>query len=134
MKDVAEKKGSSDSDTVRTLKGLVRRSEAKATCRFVGIPDSNVHFLDLPFYETGEVKKKPLGQEDIDIVANLIEDVKPHQVFAACDIADPHGTHKVCLDILFINFRKSMFLCVSQKARSKSKFELFFYIFLILSF
>jgi glucosamine-6-phosphate deaminase len=97
------KKHSNDSDTaeVRTIKGLIRRSEAKATCRFVGVEDENVHFLDLPFYETGEVKKKPLGQEDIDIVAALIEEIKPHQVFAAGDLADPHGTHKVCLDAIF---------------------------------
>lgn len=97
------KKHSNDSDTaeVRTIKGLIRRSEAKATCRFVEVEDKNVHFLDLPFYETGEVKKKPLGQEDIDIVAALIEEIKPHQVFAAGDLADPHGTHKVCLDAIF---------------------------------
>jgi len=97
------KNKSHDSDTteVRAIKGLIRRSEAKATCRFVGVEDKNIHFLDMPFYETGEVKKNPLGKEDIDIVAALIEEIKPQQIFAAGDLADPHGTHKVCLDAIF---------------------------------
>lgn len=90
-----------DSAAVRYVKGLIRRGEAKATCRFVGIPDENVHFLDMPFYETGRIEKKPLGEDDINVVANLIEEVKPHQVYAAGDLADPHGTHKVCLDAIF---------------------------------
>ncbi len=101
ISDITSKDGSKDSEKVRTIKGLIRRSEAKATCRFVGVPEKNIHFLDLPFYETGEVKKKPLGKEDIAIVAKLIEDIKPHQIFAAGDLADPHGTHKVCLDAIF---------------------------------
>src|SRR5690606_15788569 len=82
-----------DSEDVRKVKGLIRRGEAKATCRFVGIPDSNVHFLDMPFYETGKVQKNPIGQADIDVVADVIENVKPHQIYAAGDLADPHGTH-----------------------------------------
>lgn len=90
-----------DSAAVRYVKGLIRRGEAKATCRFVGIPEENVHFLDMPFYETGRIEKKPLGEDDINVVANLIEEVKPHQVYAAGDLADPHGTHKVCLDAIF---------------------------------
>ena len=89
-----------DSPEVRKVKGLIRRGEAKATSRFVGIPDENVHFLDLPFYETGKVQKNPIGQADIDIVANLIDTIKPHQIFAAGDFADPHGTHKVCWDAI----------------------------------
>ena len=101
ISDITSKGGAKDSEKVRTLKGLIRRSEAKATCRFVGVPEQNIHFLDLPFYETGEVKKKPLGKEDVDIVAKVIEDIKPHQIFAAGDLADPHGTHKVCLDAIF---------------------------------
>ena len=72
-----------------------------AATRFLDVPDENVHFLDLPFYETGTIKKNPLGQEDIDIVANLIATIKPHQIYAAGDLADPHGTHKVCLDAIF---------------------------------
>lgn len=90
-----------DNNEVRYVKGLIRRGEAKATCRFVGVPDENVHFLDMPFYETGRIQKKPLGEGDINVVAKLIEEVKPHQIFAAGDLADPHGTHKVCLDAIF---------------------------------
>ncbi len=90
-----------DSLEVRHVKGLIRMGEAKNTCRFVGIPVGNAHFLHMPFYETGTVKKNPLGKADIDIVKNLIEEIKPHQIYAAGDLADPHGTHKVCLDAIF---------------------------------
>ncbi len=90
-----------DTDAVRYVKGIIRRGEAKATCRFVGIPEKNVHFMDMSFYETGRIEKKPLGADDVAVVANLIESIKPHQVYAAGDLADPHGTHKVCLDAIF---------------------------------
>jgi glucosamine-6-phosphate deaminase len=101
-KILAEKKDSdTDAEEVRFVKGLIRRSEAKATCRFVGIPDANIHFLDLPFYETGRIEKNPIGKADIEIVAALIDKIQPHQVYAAGDLADPHGTHKVCLDAIF---------------------------------
>ena len=93
--------GSMDSDEVRQMKTLIRRGEAKAACRFVGIPDQNVHFLDLPFYETGVVKKNPVGDEDVQIVADLLRTIKPHQIYAAGDLSDPHGTHRVCLDAIF---------------------------------
>ena len=87
-----------DIDIFRKVKGLIRRGEAKATCKFVGIPQENIHFLDLPFYETGTVQKNPLGETDIQIIENIITEIKPHQIYAAGDLADPHGTHKVCLD------------------------------------
>ena len=90
-----------DSMEVRKLKGLIRRRESHAAVRYIGLKDENVHFLDLPFYETGQVKKNPLGQVDIDIVAEIIAKIKPHQVFAAGDLADPHGTHEVCLNAIF---------------------------------
>lgn len=96
-----KKNGEPDSEALRTVKGLIRKGEARNTCRFVGVPVERVHFLDLPFYETGTVEKKPIGPEDVAIIASLIETVKPHQVFAAGDLADPHGTHKVCLDGIF---------------------------------
>ena len=86
---------------VRTVKGLIRRGEAIAGARFCGVPDQQIHFLNLPFYESGKNKKFPLGQEDIDITKQLIQEVRPHQIFAAGDLADPHGTHKVCLDAVF---------------------------------
>jgi glucosamine-6-phosphate deaminase len=93
--------GQSDSDEVRKLKGLIRRRESYAATRYIGLKDENTHFLDLPFYETGMVQKKPLGPEDIAIVKEIIERIKPHQVFAAGDLADPHGTHEVCLNAIF---------------------------------
>ena len=67
----------------------------------MGILDENIHFLNLPFYETGTIEKKPIGEEDIQIIASLIQHIKPHQIYAAGDLADPHGTHKVCLDGIF---------------------------------
>ena len=90
-----------DSLEVRKLKGYIRRSESYAATRYMGLSDKNVHFLDLPFYETGAIKKNNLSQADVDIVSHLIEEIKPHQIFAAGDLADPHGTHKVCLDAVF---------------------------------
>jgi glucosamine-6-phosphate deaminase len=96
-----KKSGEKDTEEVRFVKGLIRKGEARNTCRYVGVPDANVHFLNLPFYETGTVKKNPIGPEDIRIIADLISDIKPHQIFAAGDLADPHGTHKVCLDAIF---------------------------------
>ncbi|TCN58648.1 glucosamine-6-phosphate deaminase [Flavobacterium circumlabens] len=86
---------------VRKLKGLIRRSESLAATRYLGLPDSNVNFLDLPFYETGTVKKNNLSEADIEIMCDIIERIQPHQIYAAGDLADPHGTHKVCLDSLF---------------------------------
>ncbi|TPG36175.1 glucosamine-6-phosphate deaminase [Flavobacterium pectinovorum] len=90
-----------DSLEVRKLKGVIRRSESVAATRYLDVPDSNVNFLDLPFYETGTVKKNNLGEADIQIMCDIIERIKPHQIYAAGDLADPHGTHKVCLDSLF---------------------------------
>ncbi len=90
-----------DLDGLRKLKGLIRRNEAKAGCKYCGVADSNIHFMNLPFYETGEVKKKPLGEEDIQMTIDLIREVKPHQIYVAGDLSDPHGTHRVCLDAVF---------------------------------
>ena len=81
-------------------KAALRRAEARAADRYLGVPEERVHFLNLPFYETGTVKKNPLGQEDVDIIVKLLREVKPHQIYAAGDLADPHGTHGVCLDAL----------------------------------
>ncbi|EIJ40832.1 glucosamine-6-phosphate deaminase [Galbibacter orientalis] len=90
-----------DSLETRKLKGLIRRMESYGATRYVGLDDSQVHFLDLPFYETGKVKKNPIGKEDIEIISDLITSIKPHQIYAAGDLADPHGTHKLCLDAIF---------------------------------
>ena len=96
-----KKPGQMDSPEVMMIKGLIRRGEAKAACRYVGIPEKNIHFLDMPFYETGLVKKKPLGEEDIKIISALLLKIKPHQIYAAGDLSDPHGTHRVCLSAIY---------------------------------
>tara|TARA_R110002049_G_scaffold279949_1_gene459068 strand:- start:19054 stop:20982 length:1929 start_codon:yes stop_codon:yes gene_type:complete len=90
-----------DTEEVRCIKGLIRKGEARATCHFIGVPDEQIHFMELPFYETGAIEKKALGTADIQITMDLIEKIKPHQIYAAGDLADPHGTHKVCLDAVF---------------------------------
>ena len=105
MKDIKSflaRKTENDIDTIETrqLKSLIRRGESYAATRYLGLTDSFVHFLDLPFYETGTIKKNPLSQADIDIMKNIIEEIKPHQIYAAGDFADPHGTHKICFDAL----------------------------------
>lgn len=97
-----KKPGEIDSPQVMKIKGLIRRGEAKATCRYVGIPDANAHFLDMPFYETGLVKKNPLGRADIEVIKALLQKLQPQQIFAAGDLSDPHGTHRVCLKAILI--------------------------------
>jgi glucosamine-6-phosphate deaminase len=96
-----KKPNQADTHQVRQIKGLIRRCEAAATCRYVGIAEGNWHFQNLPFYETGTIAKKPMGEEDILITMELLRKIQPHQVYCAGDLADPHGTHKVCLDIVF---------------------------------
>lgn len=97
-----KKPGDVDSPEVLKIKGLIRKGEAKATCRYVGIPEDHAHFLDMPFYETGLVKKNPIGRADIDVIKNILQELQPHQVFAAGDLSDPHGTHRVCLKTIFL--------------------------------
>lgn len=90
--------GEVDSPELQKVKGLIRRTEARAGARYAGIKDdSRIHFLDMPFYETGRVRKQPLGEGDIKVIMDLLEEVKPHQIYAAGDLSDPHGTHRVCL-------------------------------------
>lgn len=100
------KPGDADIPEVRTIKGLIRRGEARAGARFCGLPDERIHFLDLPFYETGTVRKHPMGPEDVAKTVAILNEIRPHQVFAAGDLADPNGTHRVCLDIIKAAFRE----------------------------
>jgi len=95
-----------DTPEIRGIKGLIRRCEAKATCKYVGLKEENIHFQNLPFYETGTIEKKPMGEEDVKLTMALLRELKPQQVFAAGDLADPHGTHKVCLDVIFESLRR----------------------------
>ena len=92
--------GAVDIPELQAVKGLIRRTEARAGAKYSGVKPDNIHFLDLPFYETGRVRKKPISPEDIAITVELLEQVQPHQVYAAGDLSDPHGTHRVCLAVI----------------------------------
>lgn len=106
-KFLANKKASEvDIEEVRYIKGLIRKGEARATSHFVGLDDHHIHFMNLPFYETGTIEKNPYGEEDIQLTMDLIGQIKPHQIYAAGDLADPHGTHKVCLDAIFESVKR----------------------------
>lgn len=95
-----KKEGDIDTPDILFLKGYIRREEATTACRYVGVEDKNIKFLDLPFYETGRVKKNPISVTDVEIVKAYLNEVQPDEVFVAGDLADPHGTHKVCLDAI----------------------------------
>ncbi|MEJ5148088.1 glucosamine-6-phosphate deaminase [Sphingobacterium sp. MYb388] len=95
-----------DTEIVRKIKALIRKGEAIAGARFVGLPDTNIHFQDLPFYDRQKFSKDVSFEDDIQQTMELLRQVKPHQVFAAGDFADPHGTHKVCFNILFEALRR----------------------------
>ena len=95
-----------DTPEIRSIKGMIRRTEARATCRYVGVKDDNIHFMNLPFYETGLIQKNPPSEADIQIHVDLIRKVRPHQIFAAGDFADPHGTHKVCFDVMYAALKR----------------------------
>ncbi len=92
--------GQVDSEEVQKIKGLIRKVEAKAATRLCGVNEANLHFLEMPFYETGTVKKKPIGEKDVDIIVELLNEIQPHQIYAAGDLRDPHGTHRVCLSAI----------------------------------
>jgi len=90
--------GDSDSKDVLFFKAQIRKEEARTACRYVGVKPENVHFLELPFYETGKIQKDKLSDRDVIKVMQLLQEVQPHQIYLAGDLADPHGTHKVCLN------------------------------------
>jgi glucosamine-6-phosphate deaminase len=85
---------------LRQIKAAIRCGEAKAACRFIGVPEENIHFMNLPFYETGTVKKNPATETDILQTMEFLRKIKPHQIYAAGDLSDPHGTHRVCIDVI----------------------------------
>ncbi len=86
---------------VLAIKRLIRRGEARIACAYNSIPSDHIHFLDLPFYETGRIEKQPMTESDVAIIQTLISDIKPHQIYVAADFSDPHGTHKLCTDAVF---------------------------------
>lgn len=105
---IANKKiGEPEPRKLLDLKGAIRRAEARAACRSIGLDDrTNAHFLNLPFYETGGIKKGQLSDDDIEIVKALMREVKPHQIYAAGDLTDPHGTHRVCIEAVLRAFEE----------------------------
>ena len=95
----SKKPGQPEPRALLELKGAIRRAEAKSAVRSFGLNDqTNCHFLNLPFYETGGIKKGERTQADIDIIKDLLQKVQPHQIYLAGDLADPHGTHRVCTE------------------------------------
>ncbi len=101
-----KKSSEKDTDTIRAIKGLIRRCEAKATCKYVGLTEEQIHFMNLPFYETGTIEKNPMGEADIQQTIELLNEIKPQQIYCAGDFADPHGTHKVCFDVVIEALKK----------------------------
>ena len=89
-----------DTSEIQTLKGLIRKGEAISGARFAGLEDDHIHFMALPFYDRGKTERNPVAEVDVQITMELLQKIKPHQIFAAGDFADPHGTHKVCFDII----------------------------------
>ncbi|WDF76845.1 glucosamine-6-phosphate deaminase [Mucilaginibacter sp. KACC 22773] len=89
-----------DTREIRNVKGFIRKTEAISGARYAGLPDDHIHFMALPFYETGKTKKNTVGEEDIQLTIDLLQKIKPHQIFAAGDFADPNGTHLVCFNII----------------------------------
>ena len=96
-----KKDGDIDIPEVRKIKTLIRKGESKSACRFVGIPEKNIHFLEMPFYETGTIKKGALSTKDTEKIVSILKEVEPHQIYAAGDLTDPHGTHRKCLTAIY---------------------------------
>ena len=93
-----KQEGGLDNETVLRLKGLIRRGEARLACAYNGIDSKHIHFLDLPFYESGKIEKLPMSEKDVLPIQQLLSEIQPHQIYVAADLADPHGTHKKCTD------------------------------------
>ncbi len=98
--------GQVDSDQVQRIKGLIRRGEAREGARCCGVKDQHLHFLNLPFYQTGRIKKSPITAKDISITMDLLREIQPHQIYAAGDLSDPHGTHRTCLSVILQSCRQ----------------------------
>ena len=97
----SKKRGEPEPRKLLDIKGTIRRAEARAAVRSFGLnPNTNAHFLNLPFYETGGIKKGALTSDDINIIVKLLREIKPHQIYAAGDLADPHGTHRTCMEAI----------------------------------
>ncbi|MFK7736865.1 MAG: 6-phosphogluconolactonase [Pirellulaceae bacterium] len=121
QKGLSEKvPGKPDHETILRIKSLIRWSEARAGALQVGCQEEDLHFLDLPFYRTGTIAKRPMGPEDAAIIRELLERVKPDQIYVAGDLADPHGTHRVCAEAI-------LFVLQEMKAEGKPLPDVLFY-------
>ncbi|HUG17667.1 MAG TPA: glucosamine-6-phosphate deaminase [Planctomycetaceae bacterium] len=99
--DLSSKKpGDPDAQDILAIKALIRKTEATAGAEAAGVPAHKLHFLDLPFYRTGQVTKKPIGPDDVKIIADLLREQNPDQIYMAGDLSDPHGTHRVCAEAI----------------------------------
>lgn len=96
----AKKLHQPDPIEIRKIKGAIRKRESLGATRYLNVPDTQVHFMNLPFYESGTATKYPIAKVDVDLTMDLIKSIKPHQIYAAGDLADPHGTHRACLDVI----------------------------------
>ncbi len=93
-----KKEGDAQPEQILRLKGLIRRGEARLACEHNGIDSKHIHFLDLPFYESGRIEKLPMTERDVIPIQELLREIQPHQIYVAADLADPHGTHRKCTD------------------------------------
>ena len=116
-----KKAGQVDSREVQTIKGLIRRGEARCAARLCGVANERLHFMEMPFYETGRVKKLPLGESDIQLTVDLMRSIKPHLIYAAGDLSDPHGTHRTCLSAIIKGYQQ----CADDDWRSDCVFWLY---------
>ena len=103
-----KKEGDLDNRSILTVKGLIRRGEARNACTYNHIAKDHIHFLDLPFYESGKIEKLPVTEKDVQIVQRLIAEIMPHQIYVAADLADPHGTHRKCTDVVLAAIQEEM--------------------------
>jgi glucosamine-6-phosphate deaminase len=87
-----------DTPEIQAIKALIRRTEAAAAAKFCSIEEKNIHFLDLPFYNTGTIYRYSIGEQDVEIIRELLDKIAPEMIFAAGDMSDPHGTHRLCLE------------------------------------
>jgi len=101
-----KKPGNVDCSEVRAVKTLIRKTEAIAAAEYCGVRREYCHFLDMPFYQTGMVQKRSIGEQDVKVVLNILSEVQPDTVFAAGDLSDPHGTHRMCLEAVLRALRQ----------------------------
>jgi len=102
----AKQPNEKDTPEIRNVKGFIRKTEAISGARYAGVSDEQIHFMELPFYETGKSKKNTVSDIDVQITIDLLQKIKPQQIFAAGDFADPHGTHIVCFNIIIAALQK----------------------------